>query len=154
MRITERCAAIYVRRLSPAIPGSGRSLESSLEQCRRYCATRGYQLEEQHIYQGDEEPIWSNAPLLVDLRMAAFQRQFNVLVIPSPEDLSIYSPQPWRSLSATRVIRQFYEHQVCVESVVERYGFHDLDKQMLKAALNFAALYTQAESAQWRMPWP
>jgi hypothetical protein len=85
--------------------------------------------------------------------MAAYMRQFHVLVVPSPEHLGIYSPQPWRSLSAMRAIRQFYEHQIGVESVVERYGFHDLDKQMLKAALDFATLYVQAESAQRRKSW-
>jgi len=153
MMMTERHAAIYVRRLPPAIPGIERSLESSLEQCRQYCMAQGYQLSEQHIYQGNEEPFWSDAPLLMGLRMAALQGQFNVLVVPSPEDLGVYSSQPWHSLSALRAIRQFYEHQICVESVVEHYGSHDMEEQMIKATLNFAMLYVQAEAAQRRRKW-
>lgn len=153
MDIIERRAAIYVKHVSPAIPAIGRDLELLIEQCRQYCVVRGYQLREQHIYQGDDEPFWSDASLLVSLRTAALRGQFNVLVVPSPECLGICSPQPWRSLSATRVIRQFYEHQIGVESVVERYGFHDLDKQMLKAVLNFATLYVQAEAVQRSKQW-
>jgi hypothetical protein len=146
MMTKEKRAAIYVRSLSYEIPPSEHRLESPLEQCQQYCAEHGYRLAEQHIYQSGNEPFWSDALHLVQLRTATLQGQFDVLVVPEPETLGISWPVPWLSLSATLVIRGFYEQGVCIESVVEREGYHDVEKQILKAALNFVTLHVQAKA--------
>ncbi len=146
MMTKEKRAAIYVGPLSYEVPIPDRRLEAPLELCRQYCAEHGYRLVEQHIYQGGNEPFRSNAPHLVRLRTAVLQRQFDILVVPSPETLGLFWPEPWLSLSATLAIYEFYEQQVCIESVVERDGYHDVEKQILKAALTFVTLHLQAKA--------
>jgi hypothetical protein len=146
MPVTKRHAAIYVSNFSSRGPETQRSLQSLIEQCRQYCAEREYELVEQHIYQGGNEPFWSDAPHLVRLRTAALQKQFDVLVVPEPETLGISWPEPWLSLSAALAIHGFYEQGVYIESVVDREGYHDVDKQILKAALNFVTLHVQAKA--------
>lgn len=133
-------AAIYVRNVLLSFPGAAGHLEPSLELCRQYCREHGYRIEEQHIYQGETEPFWSNEPHLVRLRTAALQRQFDILVVPSSETLGLLWPEPWRFVPESLVIDRFYELQVRIESVVEQDGCHDLHQQMLKAALNFVTL--------------
>ncbi len=141
-------AAIYVRNAPLSLPGAAGHLEPSLEQCRQYCTEHSYHLEEQHIYQGETEPFWSNEPHLVRLRTAALQRRFDILVVPSPETLGLLWPEPWRFLPESLAIDRFYELQVRIESVVEQDGCHDLHRQMLKAALNFVTLTAQIKARQ------
>lgn len=138
-------AAIYVGAtwLSPRYRQS--TLELSLETCLRYCRSKGYHVSKEHMYLGEIKPFWSDAPSLVHLRTSAFQRRFQVLVIPSPVFVGYITPwetdPAYRTISgciippecsnlAGIVVRDFDTFGVRVESVIPHFGTHNLYAQM------------------------
>jgi hypothetical protein len=133
--VREQRAAIYIKDELISVSRGKVSYEQLLQLCRRYCTVRGYQLCKDHIYQADGEPLYSNAPHLIHLRQAAFQGEFDVLIIPSLASIGLLPP--WKSIPTSQIIDGFYEYQVRVESAIARYGTHDVYKQTFLEALLF-----------------
>src|SRR4030095_15738227 len=79
-RIVRRRAAIYMR-VSSKGQEEKYSLSTQDEACRAYCAERGYEVVEAHVYRevhcGDE--LWER-PLLDQLRAAVPRGEFDVIV--------------------------------------------------------------------------
>lgn len=145
-------AAIYVGTSFCTPQHAQACIELSLETCERYCALQGYQLSKHHIYVGGQEPFWSDTPLLTHLRLAAFQGQFDVLVItslagigyippwhthPSLRTINGVSIPPSYSLRLAETIHRFYQQHVPIHSVIKRYGTNDAYRQMLFEGLQF-----------------
>ncbi len=117
------------------------------EMCRYYCQEQGYQLSEQHIYQGERVPFDRDAPYLVQLRLDLIQKQFDVLVVPFAACLGVLPL--WMSPPTASAISEVYRQQARIESAMKRHGVHDVYQQMLLDGI-FLIKRLQAQRAKRR----
>src|SRR5690348_9762947 len=89
------------------------SSQQQQETCRRYCQEQGYQLSEQHIYQGEHVPFDRDAPHLVRLRLNLVLGKFDVLVVPCAACLGVLPL--WMSPSTANAIDEVYRQQARIE---------------------------------------
>ncbi len=140
----ERRAAIYIKDPHVSTRNGVINSEQLLGLICRYCAMHGYQLCEEHIYQANGELLGSDAPQMVRLRIAAFQGEFEILIVPSLASIGMLPP--WKSIPLSRAVDGFYACQVRVESVIPRNGTHDVRQQVLLEAINFVKWSMQEPS--------
>lgn len=76
-----RRAAIYVRVSSLQQEREGASLETQEAACRQFCATKGWEVLEPHVYRETHKRyLLHERPLMTELRMAARDHAFDVVV--------------------------------------------------------------------------
>ena len=121
--------------------------------CQRYCEQQGYLVHPQHIYIGEDRPIWSDAPSMIALRMAAFENHFHRLVIPSLRSIGYVTPwiddPSYRTINGHYIsvdysnriyhlIQACFQHHVLVEGVITPSGYHNALQDIVYEALQFA----------------
>ena len=76
-----RRAAIYVRVSSLQQEREGASLETQEAACRQFCASKGWEVLEPHVYRETHKRyLLHERPLMTELRMAARDHAFDVVV--------------------------------------------------------------------------
>lgn len=115
-------AAIYARSATEATATNPNNLDNQIMQCRHYCETHGYVVNERHIYQDVANGTdYHTRPGLNALRLAAREQHFDV-VIPVSCDRLARDP-----LHIAVLLEDFEGAGVQVESVTEQncYQTHE-----------------------------